>query len=348
MKKILPILSTILMILILASCATAEDVELNGPIDQEVEIQGPAGILAGTLSVPANPRAVAVLISGSGAQDRDETIMSHKPFLELTGFFLSMDIAVLRYDDRGTAQSEGDFASATTFDFKEDAKAAIQFAQSAYPDLDTIAVGHSEGGMIAVLLRAENIPDAVISLAGPFVSGRDLLLMQTRRILETSGANEAVIQNALGINQPIYDLLLEYPTTGLGETELEQLSAEISQKLQEAGLPEAQVNANLQVLLSEWYRTFLSINPADYLGASDRPLFAVFAELDVQVPAELNIEALQAVGTEGDFEIATVAGVNHLFQEAETGALNEYARSMPTMNQALQETLSIWLEKRYQ
>ncbi|HBV65015.1 MAG TPA: hypothetical protein DEF45_18565, partial [Rhodopirellula sp.] len=60
--------------------------------------------LAGTLILPQGQvKAGVILVSGSGPQDRDETIFDHKPFLVIADHFARHGIATLRYDDRGVA-----------------------------------------------------------------------------------------------------------------------------------------------------------------------------------------------------------------------------------------------------
>ena len=88
--------------------------------------------LAGTLTLPPGdgPHPVAVMITGSGPQDRDESLAGHKPFLVIADHLTRQGLAVLRYDDRGVGKSTGDFTVATTADFASDVRAAIRFLQS--------------------------------------------------------------------------------------------------------------------------------------------------------------------------------------------------------------------------
>jgi dipeptidyl aminopeptidase/acylaminoacyl peptidase len=70
--------------------------------------------LAGTLTLPDGrdeKLPAVILVSGSGPQDRDETLMGHKPFWVLADYFSRHGIAVLRYDDRGVGESKGTFAT---------------------------------------------------------------------------------------------------------------------------------------------------------------------------------------------------------------------------------------------
>ena len=97
----------------------AEEVAFANPVQTRVH-------LAGTLTLPAGkgPFPAAVLITGSGAQDRDETLLGHKPFAVIADHLTAAGIAVLRYDDRGVGESTGDHAAANSADFATDANAA--------------------------------------------------------------------------------------------------------------------------------------------------------------------------------------------------------------------------------
>ena len=126
--------------------------------------------LAGTLTIPegAGPFPAAVLITGSGAQDRDETLLGHKPFAVLADHLTRRGVAVLRFDNRGVGGSTGDFASSTSADFATDASAAVSFLRTRV-DIDRDAVGlvgHSEGGMVAPI-AARTTPMSISSSCSP-------------------------------------------------------------------------------------------------------------------------------------------------------------------------------------
>ena len=116
--------------------------------------------LAGTLDLPQKQGRfpVVILISGSDPQNRNEELLGHKPFLVLADYLCKKGLAVLRFDDRGTAESEGDFQSATTLDFADDVEAAIDYLRSR-KEIDKRhigLIGHSEGGVIAPLVASRN------------------------------------------------------------------------------------------------------------------------------------------------------------------------------------------------
>jgi dienelactone hydrolase len=167
--------------------------------------------LAGTLTLPKQkgPFPAVVLISGSGAQDRNEEIMGHKPFWVIADHLTRNGIAVLRFDDRGHGASEGDFGSATSEDFATDVRSAMDYLKSR-KEIGAIGLmGHSEGGIIAPLVAADS-PDVnfIVMLAGPGIRGDRLLLSQEEAIWRAEDTEEEEIQRQLLINEGIYDLIL--------------------------------------------------------------------------------------------------------------------------------------------
>jgi len=120
--------------------------------EEEVAFDSLGGArLAGTLTLPQGPGPfpAAVLISGSGPQDRDETLAGHKPFLVLADHLTRQGIAVLRYDDRGFAKSTGDLATAAAAEFVAEARAAVAFLRDRIPLVRSI---------VADLLAERGIP----------------------------------------------------------------------------------------------------------------------------------------------------------------------------------------------
>ena len=132
--------------------------------------------LAGTFTYPTGKGKfpVVVLITGSGAQNRDEELMGHKPFLVLSDYLTRNGIAVLRYDDRGSYASKGNFAKATTADFARDVEAAVQYLKTRKEvnSKKIGLIGHSEGGLIAPIVAAGNKDvNFIVMMAGPGISG---------------------------------------------------------------------------------------------------------------------------------------------------------------------------------
>ena len=151
--------------------------------------------LAGTLTWPvgyekkAKQKPMVVLfVSGSGQQNRDEELMSHKPFLVIADYLARQGIASLRYDDRATASSVGgEVRYATSEDFARDAAAGLEFLRNMKSFSKVGMIGHSEGGLIAFMLSGQRMTDFVVSLAGPSIKGDTLLAAQSNCILRLSG-----------------------------------------------------------------------------------------------------------------------------------------------------------------
>jgi pimeloyl-ACP methyl ester carboxylesterase len=319
--------------------------------------------LDGTLTLPpgAGPHPAVVLVSGSGAQDRDETIAgtSMKPFALLADALTRAGVAVLRYDDRGVGRSTGDFASAITEDFTEDALAAIAFLE-ARPDInpDQVGVlGHSEGGMVAAQLGAQNAVDFIISLAGTSVPGTDLLMVQNRLVMEAEGMAEAEIEAQLSLLTALFPLVIRDDRDAIEQVVTDYAAdyyASLSPEMQATyGSVEQYTELLGQTLMAQfappWMRNFLQLNPAEDWAQTTAPVLALFGDKDVQVDAEQNAGPLEAALAEAgntDVTIVTLAGANHLFQAANTGAVSEYASLPGEFTPELIPTILDWLLAR--
>lgn len=300
---------------------------------EEMTYTNPASglTLAGTLTLPPGdgPFPAAVLITGSGPQDRDETILDHKPFLVLADALTRRGVAVLRVDDRGVGGSQpGDFAKATTQDFATDVAAGVAYLRGRQ-DIDPERVGligHSEGGVIAPLVAAKDPRLAfVVLMAGTGVPGDQILPRQYHDIYAASGAGETVAAkqasviaaaNAIVRSEPdqakAHPLLIQTLTDGSGAQNAKALAA---------------------LMNSAWYRAFITLDPAKALAQVRAPVLAINGSKDTQVSAEVNIPAIKAaLAGNADATTLVLPGLNHLFQTAKTGAPSEYA--------AIEETLA--------
>jgi uncharacterized protein len=300
--------------------------------------------LAGTLTVPAGggPFPAVVLVTGSGTQNRNEEIMNHRPFLVLADYLARRGIAVLRYDDRGYPPSEGNAATATTRDFADDAWAAFRFL-STQPGIDPALIGiagHSEGGLIAPLLASEHAEVAfIVLLSGPGYRGYDILLQQSAAMLRSAGATEAQVSQAEAASRRIYDVVVREPDDAKAEAAIRVVFGELGVGTQEA-------DAQLPTLLSPWYRSFISYDPTDALARTRCPVLALGGTLDLQVPAQQNLDAIErAVQGGGNPRVNTVLleGLNHLFQHATTGLPQEYAQIDETFAPEAMQTVADWI-----
>jgi len=331
----------------------AEDVRYPNP---------EAGIdLAGTLTLPEGdgPFPAVALITGSGAQDRDQTLLGHRPFLVLSDYLTRQGIAVLRSDDRGVGESGGDFASATSWDFAGDAAAAVAYLRSR-PEVDPARVGlvgHSEGGVIAPMVAVEwGGVDFVVLLASPGLPGSELLALQGAAIGRAMGMSEEAIEESARVQASFFQIILEeedpHRRVERAEALLRQVVAEGDpDEMAAQGIPpgeeDAWIQGQLQVARSEWIRYFLAYDPREHLTRLEVPALALLAGKDTQVPAEENRPELERAlaGSPGS-EVRILPGLNHLFQTAETGAPAEYAQIEETFAPVALEAIAAWILAR--
>jgi len=302
--------------------------------------------LAATLTIPQGkgPFPAVVLITGSGPQDRDESLLGHKPFLVLSDYLTRHGIAVLRADDRGTGKSTGNFATATTADFATDTEAGIAYLKTR-PEVNPKKIGligHSEGGIIAPMVAARN-PDVafIVMMAGSGVPGDEILVAQVEAIDESSGKTHAEAVQAGTREREILNLIKT-------EKDPAVLEKKLKDKMAEDGL-EAQLGIEIKALTSPWFRFFMTYDPATALRKVTCPVLALNGEKDRQVPAKQNLPAIRKALEEGGnkhFEIVELPGLNHLFQTAKTGSPNEYAQIEETIAPVALDTMTVWILKQ--
>ena len=301
-----------------------------------------AGIkLAATLTIPPGkgPFPAVVLITGSGQQDRDESLLGHKPFLVLSDYLTRKGIAVLRSDDRGAGGSGGDFAIATTADFATDTEAAVAYLKTR-PEVDPHRIGligHSEGGVIAPMVAARNGDIAfIVMMAGTGVPGDRIVAAQVVAGAEAAGMDHESAAKAGEQERRVLDLVEH-------ETDPGALRRKLGAEL---GLPPAQIDAAYRQLTSPWYRYFLTYDPAPALRKVACPVLALDGEKDTQVPAKLNLPAIRQALEDGGnrhFEVDELPGLNHLFQHAKTGAFSEYSQIEETIAPEALEKMAAWI-----
>lgn len=312
-------------------------------VTEDVTVAAGAVTLAGTLTRPERPGpfTAVLLITGSGPQDRDETLAGHRPFLLLADTLTRAGYAVLRLDDRGVGNSAGDLQSSTYQDLTADAGAAVDMLQ-ARSDVDRVGLlGHSEGGYIAPLV-AQQDPDIafVVLMAGPAVPGGQVLERQQQTLLAASGAPQQQIDAAVTAARERTELLRVQDFAGATAATRAYLEAQ--------GLSPEQIDAQLPALVSPYMRSFLVHDPAPSLAALTAPVLAVYGGKDLQVPADQSVPPLTALlGANQDATITTIPELNHLMQPAVTGLPGEYQSIETTLSTEFLNLLSQWLAARY-
>jgi uncharacterized protein len=327
---------------------------------REVTSLHPDGhLLQGTLTIPEGrgPFPCAVLISGSGPQDRDESIMGHKPFLVISDYLTRNGIAVLRYDDRGIGGSRmeniEDLKEDTSEDFATDVGVMIQAARI-HPKIDNKRVGvigHSEGGLIGPMVAAGDPKLAfVVMLAGPGVAGYELLPVQQARLLQSMGADQELIDSVLHASMSLYELM----GSDASDEELREQMAELVKiQLSAQGLEvteeiyEQAINEGLETITLPWMQFFLFHDPAPVLEKIKCPVLAMNGTKDVQVDSVQNLTVIREVkeNFDRDITIVELEGLNHLFQLATTGSVADYGQIETTFDTEALEIMTEWIDE---
>ena len=329
--------------------------------NQSVAIPNGNVTLSGTLSLPTGPGPfpAVILLSGSGPQDRDEAISvipGFVPFKWIAEYLVRQSVAVLRYDDRGTAKSTGTFEKGTSADFANDAEAAFNSLHNR-PEIEREQIGflsHSEGGMLAAMVSARNPNVAfVISMAGPGVRGYELLIKQDERILRSMGITSGPLYDAQKTTKIQLDLILAKDWAGLKASIVPLVLKELRALPANQKKPIAELETQAQALAQQgveetkgWLPFFIGYDVASDWAKVRVPVLGLFGGLDVQVDAGQNrrgLGAALALGGNTDLTVRVFPSANHLFQVAKTGSPDEYAKLPMAFVPGFLDTLRDWL-----
>lgn len=307
--------------------------------------------LAGTLTLPdsVGKYPVVILITGSGPQDRDETIFGHKPFLVIADHLTKKGIGVLRFDDRGVGKSTGDFYSATTADFATDVKSCILFLKKQKNVLPNSIglIGHSEGGITATMVAANNNDLAyVVLLAGSGISGEEIIYAQTEKMFQD--LNKIDIEKQVKLRRDLISIIQSEPDKEIAAKKLKEI---LNNNLDVLSLQPIQdtiqlINNTISVFNGDWFRFFINYNPATDIEKITCPVLALIGEKDIQVLPEQNIPAIEEALIKGEnrkYMIKEIESVNHLFQTAYSGKVSEYGEIEETISPNVLTLISDWI-----
>jgi len=329
-------------------------------VEKEVEYENKkAGIkLAGTLTMPGSgePFPVVLLITGSGAQDRDESVFGHRPFLVLADYLTRRGIAVLRVDDRGVGKSTGDFKKATSEDFAGDVLAGVEYLKSLkeFDSKQIGLIGHSEGGIIAPMVAAQS-PDVafIVLMAGTGLTGEQVLYLQSELISKAGGVSDEAIAKNRKLNEQLFAVVKQEKDTITAKKKMKEiLTAALTQmtesEKQALGYSPEMVDISIQQMLSPWFRYFLTYDPKPTLMKVKCSVLAVNGEKDLQVPPKENLPAIEQTlkaGGNKDYTVKELEGLNHLFQKVETGSPTEYSKIEETISPYALEMIGDWISE---
>jgi pimeloyl-ACP methyl ester carboxylesterase len=317
----------------------------------------PGVTLAGTLTLPRGkgPFPAAILITGSGGQDRDETVFGHRPFRVLADHLTRNGIAVLRVDDRGVGGSTGKQAGATSEDFATDVIAGMDWLAKR-PDIAKRKIGligHSEGGLIApIVARQRRDVGFVVLLAGPGLRGDSLMILQSTAVRRAYVSSEEALGREAAAIRVAYGAAIANDSAGVVAAVRSLVDLQLGTSSGASGGTTADrenlVNGAVRQIWSPWFRYFLAHDPAADLAGIRCPVLALNGDRDVQVVAKENLDgitnALRAGGNK-DVTVMALPGLNHLFQACTACTVGEYAMIEETISPSALETVSGWIRR---
>ena len=287
----------------------------------------------GTLTLPENyskNTPVVLMVTGSGQQDRDEELFSHKPFAVIADALARQGIASLRYDDRGWGDKSVNFADFTTDDFRQDAAAAIPLLRKRFNKVGIL--GHSEGGTIAMMLAAEGKADFIVSLAGMAISGKETLIMQNRQAM-----------SAIGLPKETVDSYCNSISKALDEIASGKKANEINIDDVPVALKPITIKA-LQQADTPYIRHFLTVDAGKLLPEIKCPVLALNGTKDTQVDCDANTTRIEKGLANCKHSIKKIDGVNHMFQHCNTGIVTEYQQIEETISPEVLQVVAKWIK----
>lgn len=307
--------------------------------EREITVINPSdnAILAGTLAEPVNPRAAIVLATGSGQQDRDESAFGHKPFKTLSDALSDAGYAVLRMDDRGAGKSKGDMTNYTTDTYVGDIHSALCALDSIYPGIKKGVIGHSEGGLVAIMTGVrDSLCDFIVTLAAPAWSGDSIIMSQSRAMsVALTGKwdgekTEREFLNIIKMNLPDYQTLPMLWAL---------FTAQLGDALKFPGVQE-QLDEQIKVAISPWYKRWVSINPEEFIESVSVPWLALNGDRDFQVLSG-NLQTISSLNPSA--KTILLKDHNHMFQETKTGMITDYERDGQSPSSIALETIITFL-----
>ena len=315
-----------------------------------------------TLTYPSDNKQypLVILITGSGRQDRDETIFDHKPFAVLADYLTKKGFAVLRVDDRGAGKSTGDFSTSTTADFALDVEEHLAYAKT-LPMVDPNKIGllgHSEGGLIAPMVAARDKSVAfMVLMAGPGIEITELMAIQNEMVLKSAG----ISQQAIDAYIPLYkNLMKSIIVIDNKEAAIAKAKAITNAWFESTDKNLVKLTTNIstqsdiekfattmaQTLSTNWWKYFAAYNPQPTLQKVKCPVLAINGSADIQVPAAASLKGIEASLKKGGnkhFTTKQFEGLNHLFQKCTKCTVPEYGELETTIEPAVLETIGTWL-----
>jgi len=319
--------------------------------------------LAATLTYPekGGPFPAAILITGSGIQDRDETIFGHHPFAVIADYLTRRGYAVLRVDDRTAGLSTGDIKYATSADFAKDVETSFNWLRKQkYIDPKKIGlIGHSEGAAIAPMVAAENKDIAfIISLAGP-ANGYSTMMYQAISPLQRSHANEQVIAFELAKEKMLLDNMKTAADSAAFMQGMDKdyrayytsIPDSLRPQYNFVPRPENYLHALAPAawsIVTPWWKFLINYQVATWYPKVHCPVLLLGGDKDFQVSNATDITVIASIlkaHHNTNVETHLMPGLNHLFQHCKTCLLQEYGALEETFSPEVLSIMADWLDK---
>lgn len=314
------------------------------------------GEIGGTLLIQEDPSPLIILLTGSGSQDRDETVAGFGVFNELSRQLYQNGYSSFRYDDRGVGSSTGN-SDATLEELAGDLVDIVRYLKLEHGEqfTDVIYLGHSQGGLVASIAAAETKPKALIFMATPFLSGDKLINQQIIKLSEAQDIPEDIMNMNLEFQEMIYDVVRTGSSWDSIEEGLRERLQEQINQLPEAqvealgdmdGFIQSQIDRQLSAAKSEWFKSLIEIQPVEVFKENQAPVLAIFGEKDMQVFPDGNIEEVLNLRNEPGvkMEYRVIPEANHLFQKADSGLPSEYGMLERSFAEGFISTITEWLD----
>lgn len=309
---------------------------LSGLPESEVKIPTSDGDISGSLVLHQERSPIVILVSGSGSNNRDQNISGFRIFHQLAARLYDEGYSTFRYDDRGIGKSTGP-ADITLQEMGLDLVQVIDYLRSNYSEniSGITLLGHNQGGLVASMAANSVSVDGVILAATPFLNAEKIISDQIRKISEVREIPDEVIQQNMKFQEKVYDAV----RTGTGWQDIEnELSNRLELQIKELPLEhqnalgdmsafiQSQVDRQLETAKTQWFKSWIEINPVDIMKDLDVPVLAVFGEKDSQVLPQSNKQVVDSLAAASDISLQRfiIPGANHLFQEANSGMPMEY------------------------
>jgi uncharacterized protein len=305
--------------------------------------------LAGTFTVPmgTGPFPGVLLITGSGPQDRDETIGPHKPFKVLADALTRRGVAVLRVDDRGVGESSGNWMTVGYDGYAQDVRCGLEFLRR-QPEIDARRLGllgHSEGGRIGARVAAQSKDVAfLVMLAASCVPAEEFILRQNEGMLRRAKVTGEKLENGLA---GVRELLAVLRQTSDPKEREQKVREIVSRKQQSA----KETDREVRMTSSPWARDYMTSDTTQDLRTLRCPVLALWGSKDVLVEPEPNVAGLRKALPDADGSrllVRVLPDLNHLFQKCDTGNPKEFFQIKETINSAALEMILDWVCKQGQ